>query len=733
MSIKKLDDNFYLHTKNTTYALTIRYGFPVHVYYGKSIDETESLDYLLDVQKYGYAPYKKGEYGKCLLATAGLEYSANNTGDFRATALHFKDGQGRVGCRLYYTDYKIEKGGVSLPSLPCARTDEECETLKLLLCDDEKKVEVELFYTIYPNIDLIARSAKIKNLGESKATIRKMASMTLDFNRSFDSLLELAGEVNFEHTLTKSSLRQGINCISSNKGFSSHVSNPFFMLCDKETSESVGECYGFNLMYSGSFLCEIERDEYLKTRVNIGINPENFEWILGTGEDFYTPQAIFTYSDKGFTGVSQNFHEFIKEYVLPPYWAKRRRPILINTWEFSGFDVNESKVVELAEQANELGIELVVLDDGWFRNNDFGGLGDWEYDKKKFPNGLRAVAEKVRAKGVDFGLWLEPEMISVDSKLYQKCPNWVVQNGNENFFSRNQLVLDLSNPEVVEYLFDKIDLLIEECGLKYIKWDANRYLSEVGSLYCENQGEVGHRQVLGLYALFKKLTEKYPELLIEGCAGGGGRFDLGIMSYCPQIWASDNTDSFCRTETHWGLGYAYPSNAISCHVACGTWLQGLNSSMEYRYAFSSFGVFGYEFNLLELTAEEKEKIVEFNERYKATSDLIYNGVLFRLYNNDYQQAYMQVSKNGDKALLTLFVKKTSTAREFVGLKLKGLDENAQYKNSQNSLVLSGKTLMNAGLVINNLNCNFYGADQENSFNADEQKAAAVTQILFEKI
>ena len=731
MSILKKDDCFYLETKNTSYVIKIQNKFPIHLYYGNKINNKDDLSFLIDVQKYGFIPCEKDNgFGNLIPQSSLLEYSGNNTGDFRTSSIEIVDSAGKMGCRLLYKEYKIIKGAVEIPNLPCARFNDNTQTLILTLCDEIKNVQVDLIYTIYDEEDVIVRSAVIKNKGQDEIIINKAMSLTLDFNKTFNNLYELGGDMNCEHTLMKSCLRQGITTISSSYGFSSHTSNPFFMICDNDSNENSGEVYGFNLSYSSSFLCENQQTELSKTRVSMGISPKLFSWTLNGGESFYTPQAIFTCSNKGFNGISYNFHKFIRDYVLPEKWAFSHRPSVINTWEFSGFDVNEEKIFELSDKAKELNIEMIVLDDGWFRNNDKENLGDWDYSKEKFPHGLKYVSERVREKGLKFGIWFEPEMVSDNSNLYKEHPNWILSNGDENFYGRNQLVLDFSNCEVVDYIFNKIDKIITECKADYIKIDANRYISEVGNNIFKNQGEILHRRMLGMYCFLGRLTDKYPDMLVETCAGGGGRFDLGMLHYSPQIWLSDNTDPISRLEMHWGISYAYPPSTISCHISKGTWLNGFNTSMEFRYMVASFGTLGYEFNLETINENERKKVVEFNKRQLINEEFALKGRLYRICDNEFYQSYIEFDSTGKKSLLTLLIKRASTAKEFILLKLYGFDENAYYKNNQNDLVLSGKTLNSAGIIVNNINSDFKN-DKKKSFNSMVKKSAGGVQILFE--
>lgn len=429
--------------------------------------------------------------------------------------------------------------------------------------------------------------------------------------------------------------------------------------------------------------------------------------------------------------MSRNFHDHIRCSILPPQFAVLPRPVAVNTWEAYHFDVDESKLLLLADKAVALGIDTVVLDDGWFRRNDREKLGDWTADPERFPHGLSYAASEVHKRGLRFGLWFEPEMVSEDSELYRSHPDWIIGNGDKPYLSRNQLVLDFSRPEAVDYIFARMDSILAETQADFIKWDANRYLSETGSAYTGVQGEVMHRRTLGLYSLLARLSAKYPHVLIESCAGGGGRFDAGMLFYTPQIWLSDNTNPLSRKDMQWGISLAYPPSTVSCHVTDGKWLDGFDTDIVFRYMVASFGTYGYEFDLLGLEEDTCGKIRRFNEMYRETEDLVLQGDLYRLYDGPYWQAYMQVSKDKRRARLTFLLIRARMGMEYVHIRLDGLDTNKTYINDRNNLRLSGDALMKAGILISDLNCpHETNAGKELFFNEVKQSGGGM-QIVFE--
>lgn len=696
MAIFVADKTFYLETLRTSYIFCIQDGFPVHLYYGARIERCD-LTHLIDRQIYSFCPME--DDNKPQLDSVALEYSGGNTGDFRICGINIRDGYGRVGCRLQYAEHAVTDG-VSVPeSLPYSRAYGRCNTLTVTLRDQAKKLTVRLIYTVFEDSDVIARHTEIVNFGR-ECYLLKAASFLLDFlprAEPFD-LIEVYGTIGHEFSLSRSRLTQGMRSFGSNKGFTSHTSNPFFCLTDYNADEDKGEAYGFNLLYSGNFLCEVQFNEIGKTRIVSGVNAETFEWHLGRGESFTTPQAVLTYSASGIGQVSRNFHDHIRKGILPERFAYKPRPIVVNTWETCGVNVDEEKVLRLARRAKELGIDTVVLDDGWFRNDNRSGLGEWETDRKKFPSGLGQLSDTLHGMGLRFGLWIEPEMVSKDGLLMREHPDWIVGNGDTPYSWRYQYVLDFANPEIVDYIGDKMEHILREARPDFVKWDANRYVSESGSNFVKVQGEVPHRLILGLYRLLERLTNAFPEILFESCSGGGGRFDLGMLYYTPQIWLSDNTNPFYRKDIQRGVSFGYPPSSVSCHVtATGA------ASLGFRYLVSSFGTYGYEFDICALSECDAREVAAMNRRYRDEQTFVLEGDLYRLADERTYQAYEYVLPDKSEALLTFLLLEVRQGQEFIHLRLAGLDPKAKYRNTANRLVFTGETLMKAGFLISDLN------------------------------
>lgn len=720
------NNNFYLTTNDTAYVITVCEGIPVHLYYGEKIPK-DDLTHLIDRQLYDYCPSVKiADYRR---GSATLEFSGANTGDYRPCGINVKNSKGFFGCRLSYVNYRIIKGCAKINGLPYSR-GKNCDTLCLILRDSEKQITVKLYYGVFEKSNVIARHTEIINEGEN-VVLTKAASSSLDFVKELKDrdLIQYSGSVNAEFTkIERKRLLAGDYSSASRAGFTTHAVNPFFAICDSNATEDYGEAYGFNLLYSGNFLNEIEVDFSGGIRVVSGINPETFEWTLHKGSSFVTPQAILTYSAKGLNKLSQNFHNHIREHVVPAAFKKAVRPIVLNTWEFSGVEVSEALIEECADKAKEFGIDTVVLDDGWFREDLSSGLGDWKVDKSRFPGGLASVAEKVRKRGLGFGIWIEPEMISVNSDLITNHPEYLMENGNEKFLWRDQYVLDLANPEVVEYLKGVFAEVLDDVNPDYVKWDANRYLSEVGSRAVKRQGEVFHRYMLGVYELCDFLTSRYPNALFESCSGGGGRFDLGMLFYTSQIWLSDMTDPSKRALMQYNASLAYPPSVMSCHVSAAG-----NYSLAYRYLVSSFGVYGYECDLSKFSENDRLAVLDMNREYKEIADMIITGDFYRIIRNEYYEAYMHVAKDKSTAVLTFLSLKKEAGIEQAYIRLKGLEPAAEYENSANDCVFSGKTLTSAGILISDLNCSHITNQGIDLFFNQYRGSNDGVQIVFRKI
>ena len=694
---------FHLQTKNTSYVFCVaEFEALEHLYYGAKIP-FDNVKYIGNRQIYSHVPHESRTSRAFSASVVGLEIAPFNSGDIRNPSVVYDCENSLDANRLRYRSHKIYAGREPIEGLPHSRNTDGAETLEVLLTDDDNNVEFTLYYTVYFENDVIARSQKIKNVGTRSATIRKFASICLDFYTMDFDAITLEGMYLYERAqASRSPLKRGVFKCNSLTGTTSHCRNPFIALCAHNADEDIGEAYGFNLLYSGNFANEVSVSHLGATRLTLGIDDTGFSWTLGVGESFASPEAIMTYSSQGLGGMSRNFHNHIRQSIIEPEFAFAPRPIVINTWEASYFEVTEEKVIDLAKQALECGVDTVVLDDGWFRKNDSYGLGDWRTDKEKFPSGIKGLCDKIHALGLKFGIWVEPEMINEKSDLYREHPDYILSTSKLPLISRDQYLLDLTRDEVVQTIVDRLAEELQGVEMDYIKWDFNRYVTEAASAVSA-QGEVYHRQMLGAYKLLAALKAKFP-VFYETCSGGGGRFDLGMLYYSPQIWTSDNTDPYARTYIQYGTSFAYPTSAISCHFTVGDCTTGRPSTPEFRWNVASFGSYGYELDLAKYNAEEKAAFKAYAEAYRKDEDLNLNGDLYRLISpeTDHLCAYIKVAKDKKKAQLTFLELNAIGFVESMVLRLKGLAPDKQYKNDQTGEVLYGATLMNVGMRIGDL-------------------------------
>ena len=603
---------------------------------------------------------------------------------------------------------QIKKGKYEIPGLPAVYAKEdEAETLEITLKDTATEAEVILKYGVFEKEDVITRSVVVKNSGKTPIVINKVHSMCLDIPYGDWEWMHFYGRHTMERQAERVPVLHGISESSSSRGTSSHHQNPAVLLCEKDCTETNGHCIGAALMYSGGFQAQVEKDQLEQIRLVMGIHPDTFEWILEAGEAFYTPEVILSCSTTGFAKLSQNFHHIIRNHVCRGTYQLSSRPVLINNWEATYFDFNEEKILNIARQASKLGIDMMVLDDGWFgkRDDDCSGLGDWFVNEKKLNGGLKALVEKINAMGMKFGLWFEPEMVSEDSDLYRNHPDWAIQiPGRKPMRSRYQLVLDMSNPEVVDYLYGVMSAILRENHIEYVKWDMNRSISDwyTATLSRGRQMEMPHRYVLGLYELLEKLTSEFPDVLFEGCSGGGGRFDAGMMYYCPQIWCSDDTDAHERTFIQYGTSFFYPTSTVGSHVsAVPNHQTGRITSIETRGVVAMAGSFGYELDLNQLSEEEKTVVAKQVTHYKEYQSLIYNGDYYRLANpfEDGMSAWSWISEDKKIILVqgVLFRAKPNVLRKT--LRLMGLEAKKNYKIAGTEEVYTVVALMSGGVLL----------------------------------
>lgn len=697
---------FSIDTKNTTYQMKVdSYGFLLHLYYGAKVNG--AMDYLLTYADRGFSgnPAEAGADRTYSLDVLPQEYPTWGTGDYRNAALLIQNADHSESCKLQYAGHTIKKGKYNLSGLPAVYAEEnEAETLEIYMEDCVSNLKVTLLYGVVEQLDIITRSVIIENHGSEDIIIEKAGSACLELLPGQYDLLSFCGRHTMERTVQRKRIGYGSSVFESRRGTSSHQYNPAFILADVNATEDCGNCYGIAFVYSGGFRFETEKDPYDQVRTVMSIQPEQFAYPLNPGERFVVPETIFSFSQNGFGALSHNYHNCINHHVIRRSFQKKMRPVLINSWEAAYFDFTGETMLELAKNAADVGIDLVVMDDGWFgkRDDDNSGLGDWEVNEEKLGCSLGTLIEKINELGVDFGIWIEPEMISEDSTLYRNHPDWVLQiPGRSPVRSRNQLVLDFSRKDVRDYIFASICKVLDQGNITYVKWDMNRSISDVYS-HVNVRETVLHDYVVGVYDFLEQMIQRYPELLIEGCSGGGGRFDIGMLYYTPQIWCSDNTDAIDRTKIQYGTSFFYPASAVGSHVsAVPNHQTGRITSLKTRAVVAMAGTFGYELNLQMLSAEEKEEIKEQVAVFKKRNELIQQGTYYRLTNpmEDAMAAWLFVSENKKHALFNVVVLDKQANAGVTFIKLKGLLEGSTYISSVDNREYAADGLMEAGFPI----------------------------------
>ena len=692
---------FTLTTAPTTYQMQAdAQGYLLHLYYGART--AGEMDYLLNYGDRGFSgnPNSAGSDRTYSLDALPQEYPSLGTGDFRNYALNIENADGSQCCNPVYITHEIAAGKYTLKGLPFVRAEEnEAETLKIILEDPVTKVELHLLYGVLEKEDIITRSVIIKNAGKAPVTVKKAQSACLDFLHGDYDLIKFYGRHAMERNMERMPVSHESTRIGSRRGTSSHQYNPGVILAGKNTNEDSGSCYGMLFVYSGNFLVEAEKDQYDQTRIQMGLTDELFAYPLEAGAEFIAPEVILSYTNKGLSRLSQQYHHCIMNHICQGKYVHANRPVLINSWEAAYFDFTGDTIVELAKEAKALGIDMVVMDDGWFgkRNDDNSSLGDWYVNEEKLGGTLTKLIERVNAEGVKFGIWIEPEMVSEDSDLYREHPEWAITiPGRKPVRSRNQLVLDFSRKEVRDEIFKRICAVLDQGNVEYIKWDMNRSLADI---YAPN---VTYDYVLGVYDFLEKLTNRYPDILIEGCSGGGGRFDAGMLYYTPQIWCSDNTDAINRTRIQYGTSFFYPVAAMGSHVsAVPNHQTGRVTSMHTRGVAAMSGTFGYELNPALLNAKEKAEIRAQLAQYREYQELIREGDYYRLSNpfQDNFAAWMVVSDDRSKALVSVIRLTAEANPPAAYVTLKGMEEDAFYREKTTGKVYPGAALMEAGILL----------------------------------
>ncbi len=697
---------FTLHTEHTTYQMKVDdFGFLLHLYYGSSI--SGDMDYLLTYYDRGFSgnPADVGDNRTYSMDALPQEYPVLGVGDYRNSALVIHNVDGSDCCDLRYVSHEIKEGKYGLPGLPAVYAEkEEAQTLEIVLEDTVSGVRVQLLYGVLEKEDIITRSAVIMNCGEEEIVVEKAASSSLDFLTGNYELLSFYGRHAMERNLQRAEIGHGSYVIGSRRGTSSHQYNPAVILAEKGATEDFGGCYGMVFVYSGNFLFEAEKDQYDQTRAIMGLHSEYFHYPLAKGEKLVVPETIHTYSGNGLTELSQRYHRCIREHLCRGKYSRQARPILLNSWEAAYFSFNGETILKLARSAAELGIDMVVMDDGWFgkRDDDNSGLGDWYVNEEKLGCTLGELIRGVNDIGVKFGLWIEPEMVSENSELYRAHPDWAMRiPGRKPIRGRNQLMLDFSREDVRGFIFERICDILDQGNIEYVKWDMNRSIAEVYSAV-NYPGRVAYDYMLGVYDFLEKLLSRYPNLFIEGCSGGGGRFDAGMLYYTPQIWCSDNTDAVDRLRIQYGTSFFYPISAVGSHVSASPNHQtGRCTSLHTRGVVAMAGTFGYELATDNLTKEEKEEIKKQVVQYKKYENLIQNGIYYRLSNpfQDACAAWMFAAKDKKTALLNVVLLENHGNMTITYVKLKGLAPNALYEDTETGKCYYGSALMEGGLPL----------------------------------
>lgn len=703
---------FNIESKNTSYILNVlETGHIAHLYWGRKINSNK-IDYLIKKRQCGSFLADLDNIDDFHLEAVPQEYPSYGNPDLRSPAIQIKLSNGTTVTDFRYDSHKIFKGKNKLQGLPATyvKNDIEAETLEITLNDSLANLKLILSYTVFEEYDAITRNVKVINDSNEEIDILRVLSANVDFNHSEFDFIQLSGAWARERHIVRTPLRSGGQCVESRRGASSHAQNPFMALVSHEANEDVGDVYGFNLIYSGNFLANVEVDMHNNSRAQIGINPFDFTWNLESKQEFQTPEVVMVYSPNGLTGMSHIYHDLYRERLARGSYRDKERPILINNWEATYFDFDNEKIKEMAKEASDLGIELFVLDDGWFgeRNSDDSSLGDWFVNENKIKCGLNSLVKDINDLGMKFGLWFEPEMISPNSNLYREHPDWCIHIENRTrSLARKQLVLDLSRDEVCDAVIKMITDVLKSAPISYVKWDMNRNITELGSPAWppKKQKELAHRYMLGLYKILENITSNFPDILFESCSGGGGRFDGGMLYYMPQTWTSDDTDAIERLKIQEGTSLVYPSISMGSHVSAVPNHQvNRITPLSTRGIVAMAGSFGYELDVTKMTDIEKEEVKKQIELYKSIRKVVQFGDLYRLKSpfKSNEVSWMTLSKDKEFAIVS-YVKQYSEVNKIPGrLKLKALDENSLYEIIETKEVFGGDELMYIGLEIGEL-------------------------------
>ncbi len=746
ITFNEKDRIFKLDTPKSTYMIKIadEEKFVLHLYYGKRLSD-DCVGDLCRLEEMPQVPSVNNRDRCSFYDCAPFEYPTHGIGDFRGDAFSVKSPGGYSATTLAYDSYRIYAGKPALKGLPATfGTDDECTTLELVCRDDYNGLQIVLVYSVFEGLDAITRSVRIKNTGggagqralaesgsrpDGALYINRIMSACVEFDGGDYDTIFLHGSWGRERIIDKKPLGYGKHYVSSLRGESSHQENPFLGLAACDATEDMGEIYGFSFVYSGNFIAQAEKSQFDTVRVLMGINPEDFCWRLGADEEFQAPEVVMVYSDSGIGGMTRTFHDLYRNHLIRSPYKDRMRPVLINNWEATYFDFDTEKLLSIAREAKKLGIEMLVMDDGWFgkRNDDNNSLGDWFVNESKLQGGLKYLVDEVNKLGLKFGIWMEPEMISPDSDLYRAHPDWAIQlPGRVGTLSRNQYVLDMSRPEVVDYTYGQVSRVLRSANIEYLKWDMNRQLTDIGSFGLEpdRQGELFHRYCLGVYELQERLVTEFPNMLLENCSGGGARFDAGMLYYSPQIWCSDDTDAIERLAIQQGTAMVYPLSTMGAHVSdCPNHAVGRSTPFETRGYVALAGTFGYELDVTRIPEADRNMIPAQVAMYHKFSGLVRNGDYYRIESSLWSRnwdCWSVVSKDKSEAIVTVVETYHHPNFKSRRIRLKGLDPAKTYSikkfniekaedSSESELILKGDALMYAGINIREFHGDFHAA------------------------
>lgn len=704
---------FQLDTPESTYLIGImdQENWVVHLYFGSKINDFD-VSYI--TRAYGTVRMPSEQNGERLrfYDNFPMEYPTGGMGDFRDGCFNAQKRQGYEYMKLSYVSHEIFPGKKKLCQLPATFADDkECTTLEIVCKDNVEETQVILCYSVFEKMNVITRNVRIENQSKEPLYLNKVLSMCIDMDYEEQDFITLDGLWAKERMITRRKLTNGKQSVGSNCGVSSHQANPFIAVVEKGATQENGNVYGFNLVYSGNFIAQAEVSQLELLRITMGISQEHFCWRLNPGEIFDAPEVVMVFSNQGIGNMTRTFHDLYRRHLIRGKYANQSRPVLINNWEATYFDFDEEKIYSIAEEAAKNKIEMLVLDDGWFgeRNDDTCGLGDWYVNENKLKGGLKSLVKRINDLGMKFGLWFEPEMISPNSQLYRKHPDWAIAiPGREPALGRKQLVLDITRKEVRENIYAQMYAVLKSANIEYVKWDMNRHLSDLGSIGLEAdcQGELSHRYVLALYELQERLITDFPNLLLENCSSGGGRYDPGMLYYSPQIWCSDNTDAIERLRIQEGTAFIYPLSSMGAHIAdCPSHSNGRTTPFSTRAYIALMGTFGYELDVTKIPQCERDEIQGQIEMYHQFNQLVQTGDYYRiasLSENHEHDCTMVVSKDQSEALIVYIQVDARSIKRSAKIKLKGLDAETQYAIEGTEMVLCGSTLMNVGVLMDGL-------------------------------